>query len=37
VKIVWDGQAPNMTRTTASIAMIQNQQKKIKEQMKDNK
>lgn len=26
-----------MTRTTASIAMLQNQQKKMKEQMKDNK
>lgn len=36
-KIVWDGQAPNMSRTTATIAMMQNQQRKMKEQMRDSK
>lgn len=29
-KVVWDGQAANMSRTTASIAMLQNQQRKIR-------
>ncbi len=29
-RIIWDGQAPNVTRTTGSIAMVNNQQRKLK-------
>lgn len=36
-KLIWDGQAANMTRTTATIAMMENQQKKLLEQMRDAK
>lgn len=30
-KVMWDGQAPGMSRTSASIAMLQNQKNKQKE------
>jgi hypothetical protein len=30
--VIFDGQAANLTRTTGSIAMLQYQQKKLKEE-----
>lgn len=33
-KVIWDGQAANMTRTTATVVMMENQQKKLLEQMR---
>ena len=36
-KVVWDGQNPNITRTTGSIAMLANEQKKIKGIIKEGK
>lgn len=32
---IWDGQASNMTRTTATVVMMENQQKKLLEQLKN--
>ena len=36
-KYIWDGQNPNMSRTTASVAMVANQQKKIKKELEGKK
>jgi hypothetical protein len=30
--VIFDGQAPNLTRTTGSIAMLHYQQRKLKEE-----
>jgi hypothetical protein len=36
-RVIFDGQAPNLTRTTGGIAMLNYQQKKLREEMERTK